>query len=491
MPNVSMRSVKEVCQHLEKIINPEFQNKFWITGELSGFIIGVEKAKNKEADKRHIYFSLMEKAGETYYNLNAVIWARDADNIRKICMRFGLKKILDGMKVGLYGYLNYSAKFGTLMFNAESIDPAVTIGEHERLKREIIERLKKEGLFDRQKQLRFPYMPLRIALITSIASSAFNDFKQQFSSHRYRFQIKEFNTIMQGAETEKAVKDAITRILKENIYDCIVITRGGGKNSDLASFDNYEIAKSIAESGIPVLTAIGHTENISIADMTAYHYFKTPSAVAEFLFSIIDNINKNILELKEKLMLHLKNNIERLKSRYKLNCNSILNSRNIIIQHRQDCKNKISVLQKLTQRLCMNEQKHIIGYSADIRENAGRLLFIQSKRISSISSELRLNTQRFGSENKNRIHLYIKNLKNAISSNIKDQYNIIDGFTVKINLLHPENILERGYAIVYDAYDNVIASSDNVTLNSKIKTKLKDGIIMSTVDEINKKDGNK
>jgi len=257
----------------EKIENNFFET-FRITAEIS------ELRENKG----NAYLELSEKS-ETDIILakaRATIWARTYGMLKSYFESSTGHKLEAGLKVLIVVQVVFHEVYG-FSLNVIDIDPTYTIGEIERKRLFIIKRLEEEGVMDMNKELDFPSVPQRIAVISSETAAGFGDFQNQLQISPFKFVIKLFSAAMQGEETENSVVEALENIFEEEEnFDLAVIIRGGGSKSDLAWFDSYKIAVNIAQFPLPVLTGIGHERDRSISDLTAHIALNTPTAVAEF-----------------------------------------------------------------------------------------------------------------------------------------------------------------------------------------------------------------
>lgn len=190
---------------------------------------------------------------------------------------------------------------------------------------EIIRQLKEEGVFTLNKELPFPVLPKRIAVITSPTAAGYEDFLNQLANNKagYPFYPKLFPALMQGERTEESVIAALDRIYHHiDCFDVVVIIRGGGSTSDLNSFDSYLLAANCAQFPLPVITGIGHERDDTILDMVAHTRMKTPTAVAEFLIGRMDaaaeeleDLQQEVSELASTILLKQKNFLQLLGAR--------------------------------------------------------------------------------------------------------------------------------------------------------------------------------
>ena len=168
------------------------------------------------------------------------------------------------------------------------IDPAYTLGDMARRRKEIIRRLEEEGVLTLNKELEMPLLPQRVAVISSATAAGYGDFCNQLlnNSDGLAFYPHLFAAVMQGDKVEASVIAALNAIYKEvDRWDVVVIIRGGGATSDLSGFDTYDLAANCAQFPLPIITGIGHERDDTVIDMVSHTRVKTPTAAAEFLIN--------------------------------------------------------------------------------------------------------------------------------------------------------------------------------------------------------------
>lgn len=239
----------------------------------------------------HCYMELIEKdaRGVTVAKMRSNIWANRAAYIRDKFMRATGRELTSGLKVMLYGQATFHNQFG-LSFNVGDIDPTYTLGDMERLRREIIERLLKEGVAANNRMLPPPVLPRRIAVISASGAAGYGDFINQLENNPDGFRIYPylFEASMQGERTSASVRSALDRIEQTiDLWDCVVIIRGGGATTDLNGFDDYELARRVATFALPVVVGIGHERDRTVLDELACVRCKTPTAVAAWIIDTL------------------------------------------------------------------------------------------------------------------------------------------------------------------------------------------------------------
>jgi len=223
----------------------------------------------------------------------------------------------EGIKVLVQARIEFHELYG-FSLNISDIDPSYTLGDQEKKRLEIIRRLKEDGIFTMNRELQFPVVPQKIAVISSATAAGYRDFQDQLDNnpYGYSFSCVLFQSIMQGQQAEASMISSLELIFEyEHIFDAVIIIRGGGSRSDLACFDNYELASHIAQFPLPVLTGIGHEQDESITDMVAHQQLKTPTAVAEFLISCVLEFETKLTGLQDRIVLIVNNIILTEKSR--------------------------------------------------------------------------------------------------------------------------------------------------------------------------------
>ena len=234
----------------------------------------------------HCYMELIEKnpAGQTVAKLRANIWASKVPYIRRKFFASTQRDIVNGMKVMVYGAAGHHSVYG-LSFTINDINPSYTLGDMERIRREILMRLQKEGVIEQNKQEIMSPAPQRIAIISAEGAAGYGDFMNQLAgnSDGFVFYPFLFPAVMQGERTSQSVRDALDMIEQtmEN-WDCVAIIRGGGATTDLNGFDDYDLAYRVATFPLPIVVGIGHERDRTVLDEIAHTRMKTPTAVAAF-----------------------------------------------------------------------------------------------------------------------------------------------------------------------------------------------------------------
>lgn len=428
-------SILELNTAIRTLIKKEFPEYIWVCGEIQDLRIS--------KDKRHIYFNLVQKhpeADEIISKVNAAIFENYRSDIfnrlKEIGASFELK---DDIEVKLLCALDLYPKTGNFSLIVIDIDPIYTLGKVAQSRQRIIGDLKKEGLLDKNKLTVIPAVPLKIGLITAAGSAAYHDFTNELIMSGYGFIISVFNCHMQGKFAEKDLSQALDFFnnFPDSTLDVIVITRGGGSTADLSYFDNKRIALAIALSKFPVISAIGHQINITISDMVAHTFYKTPTKAAQTLVERVKLFLEKLEELGGRI-------------------------REASIEFISEEKRK---LVDITVKMGMVSSEYFRFHRDSLLERKYRIFNIldvflaQEKEISKGNSA---------------------KLKNASCRIFKQQLERIKHFEGKVDILNPDNILKRGYSITLKDL-KALKSADNLDEGDAIETILYNGKLLSQV----------
>ena len=426
--------VSELNGYIKEVINAGFPHPVWVCGEIQGY--------DRNKNRNHIFFELVEKdplSSDIVAKAGLVIFSGRKAQIQNILKEsennFTLK---DDIEVKFACTIDFYPPHGAVRLIVESIDPTYTLGKLAQEKQKLIAKLREKGRIDKKKQVELNPVSLNIGLITADDSAAYNDFLSELKKSGYGFKIFRGKARMEGKRTEKEIVDAIDDLHTIDGLDAIVITRGGGSLADLSYFDSEKIAERIAASTLPVLSGIGHEINISITDLAAHTYAKTPTAIAQFLVGRV-----------EEFLLKIDEGLQKLVER----------SEELISQNKRDLKDNALRLQTgLTDFLADHYQK-IVQIQENIKHKA--VMILQNQKQT-------LNAQK---------DIFLKTFKQRFIT----EQNRLKSYTKIIDLCHPAKTMSRGFSITRNKDGKVIRSVKDIHSIKEISTELADGTFESIV----------
>ncbi|MBR7167092.1 MAG: exodeoxyribonuclease VII large subunit [Bacteroidaceae bacterium] len=260
-------------------LNDAMPSRYWVTGELS---------EVRETTAGHCYIELVQRneaTGELVAKARGTIWSRTYALLRPYFVEETGQNFVAGLKILVQVSVDFHELYGFAL-DVCDIEPAFTVGDIERRRRQIIKRLEDEGVIGLNKELPFPMLPQRVAVISSPTAAGYDDFCDQLAANAYGFVFYThlFPSPMQGAKVEEGIIAALGSIARNlDLWDVVVIIRGGGATSDLSCFDTYDLANNCAQFPLPIITGIGHHRDDTLLDIVAHTRVKTPTAAAELL----------------------------------------------------------------------------------------------------------------------------------------------------------------------------------------------------------------
>ncbi|MBQ7689601.1 MAG: exodeoxyribonuclease VII large subunit [Muribaculaceae bacterium] len=393
----------------------------------------------------HCYMELIEKhpdTGATRARISAVVWANVFNGLNARFKRVTGQDFATGMKVLVCVTATFHEQYG-LKVVVSDINPEFTLGDMARQRQEIIDRLTREGIIEKNRQLPWPLVPQRIAVVSAPGAAGYGDFMNQLANNAYGLQFYTclFAATMQGVNTVPSVLSALYRIKSHiNKFDCVVVIRGGGSPIDLNSFDNYDLAANIAQFPIPVIVGIGHERDVTVLDYVAAVRVKTPTAAAELL-----------IQRGCEALSHL-NDL----------CNAIVSSvRDQLAHSREQLAYFTSLIPAAARRVLDTSRLRIEGFATTIPLTA-------ASRLTAERTRLQHHSERIGE---------------AVTQHLLRQHMRIDALTDKVMLLSPRNILNRGYSLTM-LNGKYITSTDQLTPGDTITVHLRQGKARATVTEL-------
>lgn len=287
----------ELQSRLKEGVECLFPEPLWIKAEISAL---------KARQGSHCWLELSQSDGNGLVaKASAVIWSSRYRFIAPYFESVTGSPLKEGMSVLVQVQVSYSQLYG-LSLSINDIDPEFSLGIKELERQKAIERLRKEGLMDLQKELALPLLPYRLAVISAEDAAGYRDFVRHLEENPYGFVFNHtlYPALMQGADCPSSVISALDAILESGKdYDAVLILRGGGSRLDLACFDDYEMSAVIAQYPLPVLTAIGHDQDHHICDMVSFSSLKTPTALADELIAVYEGEDARLLAYMSRMKM--------------------------------------------------------------------------------------------------------------------------------------------------------------------------------------------
>lgn len=450
-------NLSDIANHLKSVINKTYTGNYYIKAEIVKL--------NYYPRSGHAYPELVEKEnGQIKVEMRAIIWQDDYLRISNDFFKITGEYLKDGMMILCLASIEFHEIHG-LSLHIKNIDPSFSLGEMWRLKQLCIDKLQSKNLLYKNKKIKLAQLPQRLAIISIETSKGFNDFIECLKTvqHQYGFYYHLFRSILQG---EKCVKEMLAQLHKiaenANFFDAVVILRGGGGDTGLDCYNNYDLCEAVANFPIPVICGIGHSTNETVVEMIAHTSKITPTEVAYFLIHLFEDFDNRITELTQKIENKSQFVLQEELQKLQIHKKSLKQSSLIILErHHHKINETLQQTQTISRfRIQENKQK----------------MDIQNLKIKQITtSRIEYHTQEI-----NRLKTLLQTHSKQLTTQHAQQLNYIEK---NIKILDPINTLKRGFTLTYHQ-DSIITSSKNITHQKILKTVFYDGEIYS--ETINK-----
>ena len=399
MATRTVHSVSEITDLLKNLIEqqPHLQN-VWIQGQVSNY---------SRSGAGHIYFTLKDDRSQ----IQVIMFRSSAAGLR-----FVLK---DGEEVLVQGRLNLYPARGQYQINANKVEP-LGIGALQRAFEDLKQQLADEGLFAAHHKKPLPVFPLKIGVITSATGAAFQDICQQLRKRYPLAEVLLHPTLVQGDGAAEGIVHALQAMNQRDDIDVLIVGRGGGSIEDLWAFNEEVVARAIFASAIPVVSAVGHETDFTIADMVADHRAPTPSAAIEHIVPDQDELLTQLEGYDAWLRRIISDRFDALKTRL------------------QDFETRLSP----TRRKDAIYQLHQTLDTLDVA------------------------------------------CRSAIGRKLADGERDLHTLAQRLNALSPLATLERGYSISRKMNGEILISNQQVSLNDRIEVQLSHGHLACRVEEV-------
>ena len=470
-------TLSELNGQIKGALMDAFPETVWLIAEISEL---------KENRAGHCYLELIEKdpvSNEILARARATVWSYTYRMLKPYFETSTNKAFSSGIKVLVRVSIEFHEAYG-FSLNIKDIDPTYTLGDLAIKKKEIIEKLQQDGVFEMNKGLALPLVPQNIAIISSATAAGYEDFVEQLEGNPYGFAFKHqlFEAFMQGNEAVPSIIASLERIYEvEGDFDVVALIRGGGAQADLSCFDDYDLAYFITQFPLPVVTGIGHEKDESIADLVAHTKMKTPTAVAEFLITGALGFYEHILGIESQIMQKTREVLdthEKTLERVAAEINS--EGQLFLAGKKEKLGNAIHRFKSSSNQFVFQKEKKLdevegkLGFASrsflGAKENGmakfaqgfshgiGQLLKMEGNKLGNVGLNLKNNLQRF-----------FLNEKNMLGLNQKS-----------VQLLDPKNILERGYTLTLKNGE-LIKSRKKLKPGDEIETRFADGSVASKI----------
>lgn len=472
-------SIGELMQKAQLAIAHGFPRSVWVLGEI----------QNLRSHASGLFFQLADfKEGASRsatLTINATLWRSQLLELERRLGPGTVKDLIqDGIRVRVLADVSLYKDRGQLSLLVQGLDPNFTKGSLALAREKLLRELRSKGLDRQNKQLTPPAFPLRIGLISAPDSRAQSDFLDQLRVYGFPGEVIFFPAQMQGEKTLSDVVAGLTS-LTAAACDLIVLTRGGGSAADLRWFDSPEIAYAIAGSSIPVVAAIGHHEDVCIAEEICFQREKTPTAAADFVINLFARTRERIDQLSLSLSQQLGERIrlqslrlQNLRERLLLGLRGVLGSYQ---QHQTQLENGLDIG---VQRQLLREEGRLTQIAASLRQISRLRLERGQSQAEQASSRLGYRFQ----EALSRAHYKLAQTQQALKSGTqRAAFNFdrsLDALERAIVQRDPQPWMAEGWTQLSSEGESRILSARNLGEGQELKARLPDALLTLRIEEV-------
>jgi len=459
--------VHQLVSEARELVEQELGD-VWVEGEISNC---------RPASSGHLYFTLKDAEAQ----LPVVLFRRQA-----VLLRFRPE---DGLHVRVRGKVSIYEQRGQLQLVAETMEP-VGAGSLQLAFEQLRDKLKAEGLFEQERKRPLPAFPRTVAIVTSPTGSVIRDFLNIVNRRHSGLSVVLVPVAVQGDAAAAEIEFAIRRInddVAAMSADVIVLARGGGSLEDMAAFNSERVARAIAASQLPVVSAVGHETDFTIADFVADLRAPTPSAAAELITEAQHRIAESVAELGNRLVRAARFQLLQARQRFGRIAVARAEQRMVTSLHRLDQR-----LDDLGFRLdnamadALRDRRHrLVDLTAAILRHDPRQQ-LSGARASLASWQARIHhaLERKIFAERHELGSLEARLYRAASVQLANRRAAHTRLAGQLQSLSPLAVLQRGYALVLDERGTVIRSTEQLTAGQRVHTRLDDGSFRSQVDDI-------
>jgi exodeoxyribonuclease VII large subunit len=440
-PQRRVWTVRDLVGAVRTRVEREYSD-VWVMGEISNF---------RPADSGHLYFTLKEDGAQ----IRVVMFRSQAR-----LLRFRPE---NGLQIMARGRVTVYEDRGELQILAEFLEPkgagALQIA-FEQLKA----KLAAEGLFEQSRKKPLPSLPRRIGVVTSPRGAAVQDFVNIIRRRHESVHVLIYPAQVQGEAAAAEVSAGINYFNRAKNVDVIVVARGGGSIEDLAAFNDEGLARTVAASALPVISAVGHETDFTICDFVADLRAPTPSAAAELVVRTEQELSDRVANLRDRLARAVQYALLMARqSLIELTRHRAFDRTTDLIHRQQQRVDELSfLLASIARQILSRYRARLDAATASIRYHDVRRTLADSRRV--------LNGQ-------------ADSLVAAMRNLLVSRHHPLEQLTGQLNALSPVAILERGYALVFDSNGNLVKDAAQLHTGDEITARLYKGRIRATVRE--------
>ena len=413
-------TLQQVVRSIKKTLEDRYTQNYWVKAEMH---------KLNKYPSGHAFPELVQKDdNKIVAQITGTIWKQQLERINTKFIEVVKEPLKEGTTLLLLVKINYSETFG-LGLQILDIDPSYSLGELQKQREETLRKLAKEGLLNLNQKLHFPLLPKRVAIISADSSKGLSDFLQVLQENKKSYFIFThlFNAYLQGDVAVQSIISALKKIkgVKDH-FDIVIIVRGGGAEVGMTCYNNYDLCKAIAEFPLPVLTGIGHSTNLNVAEMVSFRNEITPTKLAEFLLQTFREFEQETKRLNREMIAH---------------------SIQLIDKTKQDFNGQVRIFKHASLRFTDSLKNELNQQIIELKNTTRYFLKNENDAVLSLKNDYRIVTKEIITAERNTLSLISKPIKGSLLHFFERKESDLEQLEKTVNILNPSNVLQRGYSL--------------------------------------------
>jgi exodeoxyribonuclease VII large subunit len=446
-------TLKQVVSSIRKTIEERYMQLYWVKAEIHKF---------NRFPSGHAFPEIVQRENDKIVaQITGTIWKQNFERINHQFIQVVKEPLKEGSNLLLQVKITFTELYG-LSLQIVDIDPSFSLGEVQKQREETLKKLQQEGILNQNQSLSFPLLPKRIAIISADSSKGLSDFMDVLTTNEkgYSFFTFLFNAYVQGDQAVDSIIQTLERIKRvKHHFDLVVLVRGGGAEVGMTCYNHFDLCKAIATFPLPILTGIGHSTNLNVAELIAFRNAITPTKLAEFLLQIFREFDQ---EIKDSQKLIVQKSVDVL-----FNSNQQLNSTTLIFN--QAVKHSIS-----SSKQELNELSKMIRYLVSTELTKNQVEITQTKIQLKHFSQVILTSPQVQLERWN------EKIRLSTAGLILSTKRLLDETEKYVHLLDPIHVLNRGFSITYKNGE-VIKNNEKLEEGDEIETQFAHGKVRSII----------
>lgn len=444
MPNTpKIFTLQQVVSSIRKTIDERYKQLYWVKAEMH---------KLNQFASGHCFPELLQKEdGKIVAQISGSIWKHNFDRINANFIKVVKEPLKEDTTLLLQVKVSFHEMYG-LSLQIMDIDPNYALGELQKERQETLKKLQKDGLINANQQLDFPTLPKRVAIISADSSKGLSDFMNVIENNDwgYHFFTMLFPAYLQGDNASSSIRAQLKKIERvKHHFDIVVIVRGGGGEVGLSCYNNYDLCKSIASFPLPILTGIGHSTNLTVAEMISFRNAITPTELGDFLLQAFHNFS-----------VPVKDAIKRLK----ISASTITSEANLQL------KNESKLFRSVVKQGVSTNKQVLKASLKDLSNNLKFAFLNQKNSIRHNEQGVYRGAKFLLSDQKNELNKMQNLVPQRTNSLFLSEKNNVESLAQSIRLMDPINVLKRGFSITL-INGKTIGETNKVKKGDIIQTK--------------------